>query len=38
MKEALLVIGALFVLAYFLAQALLAWLQPLLVALSGHLH
>lgn len=38
MKEALVIIGAAGVLAYVCAQALLAALQPLLVALSGHAH
>jgi hypothetical protein len=37
MKETLLALGALAVLAYLLVQALLAALQPLLMALSGHL-
>ncbi len=38
MKEALALIGAVCVLAYVCVQALLAALQPLLVALSGHAH
>ncbi len=38
MKEALVLIGAVCVLAYVLAQALLAALHPLLVTLSGHVH
>ena len=38
MKEVLLILGALAVLAYVFAQALLAALQPLLTALSSHLH
>ena len=38
MKEVLVVLGALAVLAYVFAQALLAALQPLLAALSSHLH
>ena len=38
MKEALIFLGALAVLAYAFAQALLVALQPLLAALSSHLH
>jgi hypothetical protein len=38
MKAALVLIGAVCVLAYVCVQALLAALQPLLVALSGHAH
>ncbi len=38
MKERLLALGALATLAYILGQALLAALQPLFAALSGHLH
>lgn len=38
MKEALAVLVALGALAYLLFQALLAWLQPLFAALSGHVH
>ena len=38
MKEALIFLGALAVLAYVFAQALLAALEPLFVALSSHLH
>ena len=38
MKEALAIVGAVLVLAYVLAQALLAVLQPLVLALAGKLH
>lgn len=38
MKEALAIIAAVLVLAYVIIQALLAVLQPLLVALAGKLH
>ncbi|CAG0947637.1 hypothetical protein ANRL1_04367 [Anaerolineae bacterium] len=38
MKQALAIIGAVLVLAYLLIQALLAVLQPLIVALAGKLH
>ncbi len=38
MKQALALIGAVLVLAYVLAQALLALLQPLFLALAGKLH
>ena len=38
MKETLIVLGALAVLAYVFAQALLEVLQPLFFALSSHLH
>ena len=38
MKEALVIIGALAVLAYLLAQSLFVALQPLFVVLSSHLH
>ena len=38
MKEVLIILSALAVLAYLSAQALLAALQPLFVTLSSHLH
>ncbi len=38
MKEALAIIGALLIVAYFVAQALLTALQPLFAALTGQLH
>ncbi len=38
MKEALLILGAVAALAYLTAQALLAVLQPLIVAFSSHQH
>ncbi len=38
MKKALATVGAVLVLAYVLAQALLTVLQPLFVALAGKLH
>ncbi len=38
MKQALALLLGVGALAYVLAQALLAILQPLFVALSGHLH
>jgi hypothetical protein len=38
MKEVLVILSALAVLAYMLVQGFLAALQPLLVALSGHAH
>ena len=38
MKEVLIILGAVAVLAYLFAQALLAALEPLFVALSSHLH
>ncbi len=38
MKEVLAIVGAVLVLAYVLAQALLIVLQPLFVALAGKLH
>ncbi len=38
MKETFAIVGAVLVLAYVLAQALLTLLQPLFVALAGKLH
>lgn len=38
MKDVLVVLGALALLAYLLFQAILTALQPLLNALSGHAH
>lgn len=38
MKDVLLILSALAVLAYLGVQAFLAALQPLIVALSGHAH
>ncbi len=38
MKEAVVILGALAVLAYLLVQAFLTALQPLIVTLAGHVH